>query len=132
MNSILTLLTIKGLCSQVKCIVEILTAEQIMNATRAGADEVIQSNKIASVFMINSLHSNGDGLLSDFVQHFQERRLSSYEVSETDIGKTYMAVCQECLNKGSLLIGIKRGKETFLNPSHSVQIEKNDQLLIFK
>ncbi|CRK81637.1 potassium channel family protein [Neobacillus massiliamazoniensis] len=132
MNSILTLLTIKGLCSQVKCIVEILTAEQVMNAIRAGADEVIQSNKITSVFMINSLHSNGDGLLSDFIQYFQERRLSSYEVSETDIGKTYMAVCQEFLNKGSLLIGIKRGKETFLNPSHSVQIEKNDQLLIFK
>lgn len=132
MNSILTLLTIKGLCSQVKCIVEILTAEQVMNALRAGADEVIQSNKLTSVFMVNSLHSNGDGLLSDFVHELQESRLAAYAVTENDIGKTFMEVCHELLLKGFLLIGIKRGKETFLNPSHSLQIEKGDQLLIFK
>ena len=132
MNSILTLLTIKGLCPQVKCIVEILTAEQVINALRAGADEVIQSNKLTSVFMVNSLHSNGDGLLSDFVHHLQESRLSAYAIQLNDIGKTFREVCQDRLLKGYLLIGIKRGEETILNPSHSLQIEDNDQFLIFK
>ncbi|MGG3564145.1 potassium channel family protein [Neobacillus rhizosphaerae] len=132
MNSILTLLTIKGLCSQVKCIVEILTAEQVINALRAGADEVIQSNKLTSVFMINSLHSNGDGLLSNVVHQLQERRLSSHPVDEAYIGKTFGECCEELLLKGLLLIGVKRGEETLLNPSHSISIEKNDELLTFK
>ena len=132
MNSILTLLTIKGLCAKVKCIVEILTAEQVVNALRAGADEVIQSNKLTSVFMINSLHSNGDGLLSNVVHQLQESRLSSSTVNGDDIGKTFNEVCQELIIKGVLLIGIKRGEETILNPSHSFKIEENDQLLTFK
>ena len=131
MNSILTLLTIKGLSPNVKCIVEILTAEQVINALRAGADEVIQSNKLTSVFMVNSLHSNGDGLLSEFVHQLQEGRLSTSLASEYQIGKPFLEVCQEFLNKGKVVIGIKRGEETFLNPSHSLELEKNDQLLIF-
>ncbi|WP_312468990.1 potassium channel family protein [Neobacillus sp.] len=132
MNSILTLLTIKGLCTQVKCIVEILTADQVINALRAGADEVIQSNKLTSVFMVNSLHSNGDGLLSNVVHQLQESRLMDIGVKEADIGKGFREMCQELLNKDFLLIGIKRGEETILNPAHSFQIEENDQLLLFK
>jgi voltage-gated potassium channel len=132
MNSILALLTIKGLCPEIKCIVEILTAEQVVNALRAGADEVIQSNKLTSVFMVNSLHSNGDGLLSDFVHHLQESRLSAHSVNESDIGKTFIEACQEFLMNKSFLIGIKRGEETILNPSHSLKIEENDLFLLFK
>ncbi|MFK9089987.1 potassium channel family protein [Bacillus salipaludis] len=132
MNSILTLLTIKGLCTQVKCIVEILTAEQVVNAMRAGADEVIQSNKLTSVFMINSLHSNGDGLLSNVVHQLQESRLSSSAVNEDVIGKTFGDVCQALLLNGFLLIGIKRGEDTILNPALTFKIEESDELLTFK
>ncbi|WML45861.1 potassium channel family protein [Neobacillus sp. PS3-40] len=130
MNSILTLLTIKGLCPHVKCIVEILTAEQVGNAVRAGADEVIQSNKLTSIFMVNSLHSKGDGLLSDFVHHLQESRLEVSSVAEKFAGKAFKDIYIELYEHGNLLIGIKRGEKTFLNPSHSLQLEKDDQLLI--
>lgn len=132
MNSILTLLTIKGLCPGVKCIVEILTAEQVINAVRAGADEVIQSNKLTSVFMVNSLHSNGDGLLSDVVHQLEEKRLSLFALQTDDIGKTFQEIHNELLTKGFLLIGIKRGKDTLLHPSHSTEIHENDQLIAFK
>lgn len=132
MNSILTLLTIKGLCSQVKCIVEILTAEQVINAKRAGADEVIQSNKLTSVFMLNSLHSNGDGLLSKVVHQLQESRLSSYQADEKEIGKSFTEVSLECHSQYMLLVGIQRGDDTWLHPSHTLKIEENDQLLIIK
>lgn len=132
MNSILTLLTIKGLCPTVKCIVEILTAEQVSNAKRAGADEVIQSNKLTSVFMVNSLHSNGDGLLSDFVYHFQENRLSLERAGENYEGMIFQKVSQLFMEKGVLLIGLKRREELLVNPSHTLLIEKSDQFLILK
>lgn len=129
MNSILTLLTIKGLCPAVKCIVEILTAEQVSNAQRAGADEVIQSNKLTSVFMVNSLHSNGDGLLSDFVHLLQENRLSLKAVEEQMAGIPYEKAVFE---KEELVIGLKRGEELLLNPSPSLPLEKEDCFLVLK
>lgn len=132
MNSILTLLTIKGLCIHVKCIIEILTAEQVSNAERAGADEVIRSNKLTSVFMINSLHSNGDGLLSDFIQHFQESRLKVISADELFHDRTYHEIYQEFFEHEKLLIGIKRDGKTFINPSHSLQLLAGDQLLIIR
>ncbi|MED4204698.1 potassium channel family protein [Neobacillus mesonae] len=130
MNSILTLLTIKGLCPNVKCIVEILTAEQVINACRAGADEVIQSNKLTSVFMMNSLHSNGDGLLSHVIEHFEECRLSANPISETDLGKNLEELYLGFQQKGTLLIGIKRGKDIILNPPHSYKLERQDELIV--
>lgn len=132
MNSILTLLTIKGLCQKIKCIVEILTAEQVANAVRAGADEVIQSNKLACAFMVNSLHSNGDGLLSAVVQQLQESRVSCCPAEGTDIGRDFREVCLEQLAKGLLVVGIKRGGKTMINPAHPLQIKENDQLLTIK
>jgi voltage-gated potassium channel len=104
----------------------------VNNALRAGADEVIQSNKLTSVFMVNSLHSNGDGLLSNIVHELQDSRLSSYRAKDEEIGRSFTDVCHILLKNGFLLIGIQRGDETFLNPSHSLQIEENDRLLIFK
>jgi voltage-gated potassium channel len=132
MNSILTLLTIKGLCPNVKCIVEILTAEQVVNAKRAGADEVIQSNKLTSVFMVNSLHSNGDGLLSDIVNQLEESRVTTKSVSKEEIGKSFRLLCEERLAEGLVVLGIKRGEETILNPPHTMKLEEMDQLLTIK
>ncbi len=44
MRSILTLLALKGLNSELMCTIEILTSEQRNNAMRAGADHIISSN----------------------------------------------------------------------------------------
>ncbi|WP_462411146.1 potassium channel family protein [Neobacillus sp. Marseille-QA0830] len=129
MNSILTLLTIKGLCPTLKCIIEILTAEQVINAKRAGADEVIQSNKLTSIVMLNSIHANEDGLLSTIVQLLQENRLSTFFASDSDIGKTFQELGEKRTENGCLLIGIKRGEETLLNPPRSIEIKENDLLL---
>lgn len=55
MNSIITLLAIKGLNPSIKCIVEILTTEQVLNARRAGADEIIRTNMLISSAMLNMI-----------------------------------------------------------------------------
>ncbi len=47
-HTIVTLLAVKGLNPAVKCIVEILTSEQVKNASRAGADEIIRTNLLIS------------------------------------------------------------------------------------
>src|SRR5690606_8536706 len=59
MLTILTLLAVKGINPDVYSIVEILTPEQVNNAKRGGADEIIQTNRLSSFVMINSLTSHG-------------------------------------------------------------------------
>ncbi|WP_147535336.1 potassium channel family protein [Bacillus marasmi] len=58
MHTILTLLAIKGVSPEMKCIAEILTADQVSNAQRAGADEIIQANLLLSSVMLKSLQVN--------------------------------------------------------------------------
>ncbi len=60
MFSILTLLAVKGLSPETYCVIEILTREQVNNAIRAGADQIIQTNQIASKVMVDSLESSND------------------------------------------------------------------------
>jgi voltage-gated potassium channel len=58
MNTILTLITIKGISPNVPCLIEILTAEQIENARRAGADFIIETNQIVSKYIMKKLEES--------------------------------------------------------------------------
>lgn len=55
MNTIISIIALKGVAPQVYCIAEILTDDQFMNAKRAGADEIIQTNGLASKTMFETL-----------------------------------------------------------------------------
>jgi voltage-gated potassium channel len=55
MKSILSLLAVKGLNPSARCIVEILTPEQIDHCARAGADKVIETASLTSTAMFNTV-----------------------------------------------------------------------------
>jgi voltage-gated potassium channel len=131
MATVLTLVAVKGLNPSVYTIVEILTRNQIVNAKRAGADEVIQTNKLSSFVMANSIHSQGmsDTLLV-MLDNLAGNRLEYIPAIETLVGYTYRECINHFLNKGVLLIGIKRGEESFINPTPTFQIQNSDELLI--
>lgn len=130
MNTILTLLTIKGLNPHTTCVVEILTSEQTANARRAGADEIIQTNVISSSVMLNCLYSGGmvDPLLS-FLEQFNGNRFV-YQASNDFVGKSFIETGKVVLENGNVLFGINRGAETFINPPHPFTIKDKDILLV--
>lgn len=130
MNSILTLLAIKGLNHNVHCVVEILTTEQASNARRAGADEVIQSNIISASVMNNCLHSTKmiDPLML-LLEQFNGRRFV-LRSSTSFIGKSFIEANTLLLQEGSILIGIKRGIDTIVNPPPPFTIKETDILLV--
>lgn len=130
MNTVLTLLAIKGLNPTVTCVVEILTTEQVANAKRAGADEVIQSNIISSSVMTNCLNSSGmiESLMI-LLEQFNGSRFV-FQSSSSYIGKSFQETNIQLLEKGSLLFGIKRGADTIVNPPHPFVIKEQDILLV--
>jgi voltage-gated potassium channel len=57
MNTILSILTARGLNEKVLIHAEILTSEQSTNAKRAGADYIIQTSNLAAHAMVESLYN---------------------------------------------------------------------------
>ncbi len=131
MNSILTLLAIKGLNRDIQCIVEILTSEQAANAKRAGADEIVQTNVLTSFVMIKSISSQE--LVTSFLDllgQLDKRKLSFQPASEEVANKTFAELSAELMKDGILLIGVKRGEETLVNPPQPFKILQEDQLIV--
>lgn len=133
MNSILTLLAVKGLNPNVICIIELLTIEQISNAKRAGADEIIQTNSIISFVMHNSLQSE-DTIIAflDTLNQLKDKKFHIIPlkniIKETKLD--YASLSIYILKEGMLLLGIKRGGKSFINPSASFEVGEEDELIV--
>jgi voltage-gated potassium channel len=133
MASILTLVAAKGLNSELYCIVEVLTNNQILNATRAGANEIIQTNKLTSFVMTNSIISHGlSETLLVMLDNLAGNKFEYVHVTQEQVGKTYQECINALLNHEVLLIGIKRGDESFINPSPTFLIRDTDELLVMR
>lgn len=130
MNTILTLLAIKGCNSTIPCVVEVLTAEQAANAKRAGADIVIQSNSITSSVMFNSLKTEGrvESLLR-LLEQLDGSRIV-FRSSEPFKDKKFNEASKTLLEEGSILLGIKRGANTTVNPPQGFTIKDQDVLIV--
>ncbi|KAB7666454.1 potassium channel family protein [Bacillus sp. B1-b2] len=132
MHSILSLLAIKGLNPSVPCIIEILTDEQVSNASRAGADEIVQTNSLTSFVMLSSLNSQ-DAMIAflELLKHLKEKNLRFLPVEDYAIDSMdFMTVGAYLLAEGKILMGIKRGEHSYLNPGPTFSIEKQDELII--
>lgn len=132
MNTILTLLAIKGLNPDIRCIAEIQTSEQVNNARRAGADELIPANALTSAVLLNSIASaDVVNPLLDLLGEFNGKRLSYIEVEESLIDKSFQEASTFLLREHNiLLIGIKKGADVNVNPINNIAIKYDDQLLV--
>ena len=131
MHSIITLLAVKGLHPTVPCIIEILTHEQVNNAKRAGADEVIETNMISSFVMLQSITSHVlDGSFLELLYRLADKKLLYQEADIEEIEQDYNEIMARFFEKGRILLGIKRGNNILLNPPRPFKIEENDQLII--
>ncbi|WP_226669507.1 potassium channel family protein [Metabacillus litoralis] len=132
MHSILILLSLKGVNPKLYCVIELLTEQQFNNASRAGADEIIKTYKLTSHFIMSSyLAKNG---LSQFYSELNPASGNLFQVlpvTNAFIGKTFKEASHQLLEDESILIGIKRGEETKVNPPLSYVIENNDAFIVF-
>lgn len=133
MNSILTLLAIKGLNPAVPCIIEILTVEQVTNANRAGADEIIQTNRLSSFVMHSSLNSQ-DTMIAflDLLGNFKDKRLQIVPLGEwkNEERLDFAALSSYLLLDDKLLLGVKRGSQSYIKPGASFMVEEKDELIL--
>jgi voltage-gated potassium channel len=131
MHSVLTLLAVKGNHPEVYTVVEILQKDQVVNAERAGANEVIQTNMQTSYVMINSIISQGMSMaILKLLNHLKGNHLQLVLVTDDCINETFQSISQRLLQKNIILLGIKKGGETSVNPPLTTIVEANDELLV--
>ncbi|WP_064092798.1 potassium channel family protein [Rossellomorea aquimaris] len=131
MNSVLTLLAIKGNQPSLYTVVEILQKDQVANAKRAGADEIIQTNMQTSYVMMNSIISQGmSKTILKLLNHLKGNNLKLIPVPEDLIDQTFHDLSVKLLDKNIILLGIKKGENTTVNPPLSTMVEASDELLV--
>ncbi|MCL6585161.1 MAG: potassium channel protein [Anoxybacillus sp.] len=131
MASILTLVAMKGVHPSLYVIVEVLTKQQAANAKRAGADEIIQTNALATFAFIHTIESPVFSvMLEQFLYTSKEIHLQIIEVPDEIIGRTFRESCRVLIEGGVIPFGISRGEATLLNPSPDIVLLPSDRLLV--
>lgn len=131
MNSVLTLLAIKGNHPELYTVVEILQKDQVANAKRAGADEVIQTNMQTSYVMMNSIISQGmSKTILKLLNHLKGNNLKLVPVAEEYINENFHSLSGHLLKHNVILLGIKKGENTTVNPPLTTIVEASDELLV--
>ncbi|WP_406686373.1 potassium channel family protein [Rossellomorea vietnamensis] len=131
MNSVLTLLAIKGNHPGLYTVVEILQKDQVANAKRAGADEVIQTNMQTSYVMMNSIISQGmSKTILKLLNHLKGNNLKLIPVAEEYNNENFHSLSGHLLKNNIILLGIKKGENTSVNPPLTTIVEASDELLV--
>ncbi|MCL9971674.1 ion channel [Anoxybacillus kestanbolensis] len=125
--SIVTLLTVKALCPSVYTVVEILTAPQVDNAKRAGADKIIETNKWISFLMANCLSS--PNVLHD-IEQFKQHPMKRLTVRDEWIGMSFATMLNELKKEDVLLVGIANNQHVSINPPSHTIIQPTDELIV--
>lgn len=133
MLSVLVLITIKALNPSVFTICEMMTKTQALNAKRAGADEIIQSFQVTSQAMINSfLFQNNFSKVVFELSKTYGTHLVMEPVPKQHIGKTFQQLHDNMFQQGTILIGINRREEIFLNPPRQLTLIDKDLVIALK
>ncbi|WP_421380989.1 potassium channel family protein [Bacillus salacetis] len=131
MNSVMTLLAMKGIAPELYCVAEILTSDHIANAERAGADEVIQTNKQTSYIIMDSILSKGmSTTILELLNHLKGNNLKVVGTAPEWCEKTFSELSSILLEKNIILLGVKKGGHTTVNPPRETVINPDDGLLV--
>ncbi|WP_100373870.1 potassium channel family protein [Bacillus sp. FJAT-45037] len=132
-SSILSTLAVKSQHPEVYTIVEILTKQQLPNAKRAGADEIIESTNLTGSVLTNSLlfHHLSD-VIDDLLTFDKKNQLKYVPIIEEQVGQHFSAILSSLYKEGELLIGVKRADDVLLHPQSDMKLEEHDLLILIK
>lgn len=121
-------LAIEARSSRVVTVVECIESSTEELLRKAGCDRVVCSSRFDAHFLSHELLSPGiQEIIAELTtnQRGQQIYLTAFE------GKTssYGSVAETCRARGHLPLGVRRGRETLLNPRHDFELEPGDRVV---
>ena|SRR5690625_3595315 len=130
--SILSTITARGLNDNIPIIAEILTKEQVINAQRAGATDVISSNETTGTLFFHELIGHQHTQVFEYVKSLLSQQRFRLVTKEEWVGETILKISFELKKEGYLLLGIVYNYDIEINPPPERKITKDDGLIITK
>lgn len=130
MQTIITIIAAKGVNHSINCIAEILTKNQVVNARRAGANEIIEAHLLTSFVMSGSImHKGYSDVILKLTNQLETFTVKILEVDQKMVGQFYFDIVVEALNNDKMIIGMIRDKQTIIRPDKSIKLTKDDFLI---
>ncbi|WP_051314821.1 potassium channel family protein [Alteribacter aurantiacus] len=130
-KTILSILTIKGVNPKLYTIAEVITESQILNARRAGADELVQSSVLLSSLMHNGPECHGvSKLMLTLLDTNTKNKMELQKLPEECIGLKYGELIEDWSFDGEHLLGIWRDDSAQLLPPDSYELKEGDHLVV--
>lgn len=131
MQTILTILATKGVNPSINCIAEILTKNQVTNAYRAGANEVIETHLLTSFIMSGSILNKGySDVFIKLANQLESSTIQIIVIEDSMVGVTFSDILMNELKKDHIVIGVLRGMKSIIHPPNNFKIEENDLLIV--
>ncbi|MBO9130633.1 NAD-binding protein [Bacillus sp. 165] len=132
-HSILTILTAKGINPNLYCIVEMTTSEQVENAKRAGADEIVQTNQITGHILTTSLlFPTISTTFLEIYNQLSTTKIQLVDVSDSMDGRLFRDCSQQLLEQHMIVIGVKKNGQNLINPPHPFTVSSTDKFIVLK
>ena len=132
-NTILTLLTVKGMNPAIYTIIELISPQQEKNAERAGANEVILSSNYLSHLMMTSIYSHGmTEVILEMLKQEKENHLLLEEVPHFIIGYNFQHAIEQYQTEDTFLLGLLRDKKILLYPAKNLKLLTGDKFILLK
>lgn len=130
-QTILITITARGIDENVPIVVEILTKDQVVNAQRAGATDVISTNESTSILLFHEMIGQQHMQTFDYVMALlSQQRFIVIEAKEEWVDETILTISNKMKKEGKLLLGTIRNFEININPKPEQLISKLDYLIL--
>jgi len=133
-RSILTILAIEQINSNIHTIVELLNDENTFHVRNAGCDEVIVSGSYTGTMLSQVVQFPGvSDVFGDLFTPGTGSHLKE-EMLDTDFfGKKFSEISSALFSKGNgVLVGYRRDGKLELSPSEDVVLQKNDRVIVVR
>ncbi|SET33685.1 voltage-gated potassium channel [Oceanobacillus limi] len=127
--TILATVATRGNNKSVPIVVEILSANQIENALRAGANTILRPNDFMSSLLFHEIYKTKSKPFESIIQLLANNQFHQFALPQEFEKKSFIHVMTKIKEKDYLLIGIIREDNWRLNPPADFQLEKGDILV---
>ncbi|MFS0674388.1 potassium channel family protein [Ornithinibacillus sp. 179-J 7C1 HS] len=128
-QSILTVVAVRGNHSTIPIIVEIMTVNQIDNAKRAGANTILRPNDFMSMLLFQEVFRGKSKPFETVIHLLNKQQFHHVLIPEELVDTSYLEALKKLKSNDQLLLGIKRDGEWMFNPSNEFLLKENDILI---
>ena len=133
-RTILTTLALKKINNNIYICVEILSPENVEHLNNTGVEEYILSADYTGNLLAHSIKNKGiTKVYNELLRSDIGSQISKISPPSTYINKTFKDCAIDLLHKqdGTMLIGIERNNEYYINPDTKI-IQENDLLVVIE